>query len=280
MSRFQVGRKAARASVRFRDAASWRLVMLGVLVGVLPVHKAGAVAGVGDAVILVGDMTDVWKWPREYMQWQRAASLAQTQIRELEALRDQLGRASTSVGKVDASPGKYAAALDALGEIRSLEKTLAQAASPKGMADLDGAPAPALNLRVLGESQVRSTTVLRTAELLLSLRRRQEEAARLFSQVLENEGALQKTLLGRLGKCGTVADLSAVQAALDASSQRLRQAQLKSAQLASECEAMEARHRLEQERRECAERDWGRALVERLRSRALTSLHAQSARSR
>lgn len=104
---------------------------------------------------------------------------------------------------------------------------------------------------------------------------RHDEAIRLLREVEQKELALQRSLLDRLRASQTHAEMAVIQAALTASQQRCSLAANKAEQARDEAGRHEAQTRLELQRKTEADREWTEALVERLRQRALTSLHAQ-----
>lgn len=242
-----------------------------------------AVLGVGDVVIIAEDLTDVWKWPREEMRWQKAAMLAQTQIKELERIRATLGSPSSAAAKVVPSVGKVSSALSALASMEEWEAYATGKASsymPGGRGQVfEEQTKLSGSMDVFGEKQTRDSVRYKAIGQQLALRQREAEAQAQLEKVVEAELAVQKALLSRMASVSTAMDLEALQAAFAASKQRLELARLKVEQVEGQSEMLEARIRLERERKEEGDREWAEKLAEKLKARALTSLHAQKGRS-
>ena len=258
-------------------------LLLGLCLFSTLTSSSHAVMGVADTVIISADLTDTWKWPRELAQWQRAASIAETQVRELSSLRQALGTAASSVSGIAASVSKVTSPLADLAAIKESEeyaKEEAPAQVPGGSSEtLDTTQKVSGSVEVFGMKISRDKLRYQAGALLLALRQRQAEAEQQLEKVVSSELDAQKDLLGKLKSASTALDIDAVQAALSASQQRLELARLKVGQVAEQSGLMEARVGLEKERKQEADREWAEKIIEKLKARALTALHAQKGRS-
>jgi len=245
--------------------------------------SANAVLGVADTVVVSGDMTDMWKWPRELMQWQQSFTLARNQITELDKIREAIGSAKGAVDTVVGSVNTVTDGITALAALRDCERAMREDASkflPGGSGDLlDKSQRVARNLQVFGAAVSRNVDRYQASGALLALRQLQAEAEKGLDKVIDAERDAQSSLLVRLKTAKTQIEVDAVQAALAASQQRIELARLKVEQVLGQAELSEARVKLERERRVESDREWAEAVAEKLRARALAALHAQTGRS-
>jgi len=239
-----------------------------------------AVNGVLDTVIIVGDQTDFYKWTREKAEWTRVVTQLRTIVERNDRILTRLGTASTSGA---ASAGRVADVTDATRvalameeRARALEKGKKEYGVKRNRtATLQPAMQVDAGMKVLGEALSRDPVRYEAYAMQDALRERHGRALENQNKVLQDEFSTQKRLLEKLRSAKTDADLQAIQAALAASSQRLELARQKTQQVAEESRLLSEELGTERQRRGEANREWEEKFVEKLRLRAMTSLHAQ-----
>lgn len=254
-----------------RGAAWLALLLLG----------AGlASSGRAYPVTLVGDLTYPHKWSNELRQWNRVVEQLRAEVKQTGYLTQWTGdpkkHAAGIVGGVASvlDPTRCALAL-AEREQAQKEGRTAFGLARTGRGTLQPAHRVETSVPLLQQTfkrdEARYTAFAEQAALLA----RHDEAIRQLRAVEQQELKLQKGLLERLRSAGTHAEMAAIQAALTASQQRCALAANKAEQARDEALRYEAQWRLEQARKREADREWTEALVDKLKQRALTSLHAQ-----
>lgn len=260
-----------------------RRMLVGLCLFSMIVAPCGAVLGVADTVIVSGDLTDTWKWPRELMQWEKLRGVAQSQLKSAESMRNMIGNASSSISKISGTVGKVTDSLAAMAALEGCEqyiKTKLKEQMPGGGGErVDGSQKLEGSVEVFGLKVDRSDIRYAAAAKLLALRKRQGEVVAELEKMVTQELEVQKTLLAKLKTAATALDIDAVQAALEASQQRIDLARLKTSQVTEQSEQMESRVKLEREQKQEGDREWAEEIAKKLRARALTALHAQKGRS-
>lgn len=272
-----------KTNIQTRRLGCQGRLLLGLCLILSVASTCRAVSGVADTVILMGDMTDTWKWPRELVQWQKAAALAQSQVQELGRIKQTIGDAAASVSKVVESVSSVTDSLSGLAALEESE-AYAKSAASKFMPGASSEPVDTTqkvgaNMDVFGAKIARDTLRYKAGAILLALRQRQSEAESKLEELVSTELTEQKNLLGKLKQAVTQLDVEAVQAALAASQQRIELARLKLGQVVEQSGLMEARVKLEKARKDLADQEWAQKIAEKLKARALTALHAQKGQS-
>ncbi len=251
-----------------------------LLLAAVPALPTFGIGGVGDVVIIAVDQTDAWKWPREKAEWQQVQSLLQSEIEQTKLMIERLGNpgapASASVGDVARVTEPVGIAVSLQTRQEALDQGSRQfRVGAKGSATLRADNKVDASFSVLGDSYSRDSgrfDFLAQKEGLLA---RHAQALQNQDRVVESEMSTQRRLLDRLKSATTQADIEAVTAAITASQQRLEIAGQKSVQARDESAALDVQLRIEADRKKEADAEWSEKFVEKLRARALTSLHAQ-----
>lgn len=197
-----------------------------------------------------------------------------------EQIIDRLGKASDKassiVGNVSSVTNSAAAAL----AIETGEKAKARSATDYSLkktasATLQADMKVSASFSVLGTKYERDAATYEPLAMKDALRARQQTALDNLSKVTQDEFSLQKNLLSNLRSAKTEAEIQLVHAGLAASQERVTLARQKVDQARDEYGILEAQLQNETERKRLADKEWNETLVEKLRARALTSLHAQ-----
>lgn len=237
-------------------------------------HAAAAV------VTVAKDLTAASIWRQEQPYWKSLVTEIKRQVKLTEDLAKWTGNPKSSASSI---VGGVASVLDptqcilgladrkkALSEGRSahsLEKTGRTALQPELRIES--------SVQLLGKTQKRDEKRYTAFAEQAALLARHDEAIRLLRELEQKELKIQRGLLERLKSAQTHAEMAAIQAALTASHQRCSLAANKAEQARDEAARHEAQFELERQRKREADREWTEMLVDRLRQRALTSLHAQ-----
>lgn len=128
---------------------------------------------------------------------------------------------------------------------------------------------------VLGTKYDRDAATFEPLAMKDALRERHQTALENLDKVTQAELSLQKELLSSLRSASTESEIQLVQAGLTASQERVALARQKVDQAKDEYGILEAQLQNETERKRLADKEWNETFVEKLRARALTSLHAQ-----
>jgi hypothetical protein len=252
---------------------------LGWMLAGMPT-RAQAVMGVGDIVVLADDRTDLWKWPREKAQWDRVNARLASQEDLAQELVDLAGDPASASPAIVGNTTELTSPVAMLVALESRQQALNRNLDEASILDTPGSainPANRVESRyhLLGSEILRDSKRYEHVAQLETLQERQTEAVGMQEEVVAGELKEQKRLLERLHSARTHAALQAAHAAIAASQQRLELARQKADQARDETLLLETRLRTENERKRASNEEWAEAFIEKLRQRALTSLHAQ-----
>jgi hypothetical protein len=246
----------------------------------LPFSALRAIEGIGDTVIITQDWTYGTKWKNERAEWEKVIA----QLRVLnEKNEDLLKRLGSSSSSGPSASGSVASVTDPTGAALALETRAKAQQRGKKENSLRERPKTTLqpgmkveaSMDLFGSKQTRDESRYEVFAIREALWQRHAQALENQNTVLQKEFTEQKRLLEKLRSAKTDADIQAVQAALAASQQRLDLAREKSTQARDECRILDAELELERSRKQEGDREWEEGFVEKLRARALISLHAQ-----
>jgi hypothetical protein len=243
-------------------------------------HEIQAVAGVGDMVIIVEDIPAELRWSEERMKWNEMLRSLQKQVAQNDELLRRLGTAAGAGGRVLESVAKVS---DMTGASLALESRAE--AEKRAEADfsvsshkrslLQAENKVAKNYKVLGDTYAREEARYSALAKQEALLERRAKATENQDKVMKNEFTTQKNLLNKLGSAKTEAEIQMIQASLSASQLRMDLVRDASERAREDYQALEQELALEKHRKEKADAEWSERMVEKLRARALTSLHAQ-----
>ena len=265
-----------KTSIVLRRIRAVSLATLAVA-AIAPCH---AIGGVGDVVIIAADQMDGVKWTREKTEWEEVQTLLRKELEQTKLLVERMGNPGAPASVVAGDVARVTEPAEAAVALQSRQESMRQGLRDYAVGADKTAPLSKVNAvdssyQVLGDQYSRNSA--RFASLA-----REEGLLERRMQALENQGVVaqkemetQKRLLERLKRATTQTEIEAVDAAIAASQQRLEVTRQMSEQARGDGESLGARLRIETERKREADLEWADTFVEKLRARALTSLHAQ-----
>jgi hypothetical protein len=243
--------------------------------------RAYAVLGVADTTIIAGDLTDVWKWPRELAQWTQLIEQTTEQIRRTDELIKIAGHPDELMQKIiESVPDLMEPVETALG----LETRVEALKAAQSLYALNSVAVKIYNdaNRVLpaydafGEKIKRDPNRYKRFVLQEAMGARYKRAVVNKETVEKSEAKVQRTTLEKLKLAKTAAEIAALDAALAASKQRQDLAQQKAEQAKGELDAFNGQLLVEDARKAEADREWAQTVVERMRAKALAAYQAQT----
>lgn len=253
-------------------------IVLAVLSFISP--KAYAILGAGDTTIIVGDVTDAWKWPRELAQWTTLINNTTQQIQKADALIKLAGNpqelASELIGSVAdvTQPAEHAIGLEKREDAMAFGKALygLGAASKRTFNDANNIGA---EYQAFGEAVKRDPKRYEQFAMQQALYERYKTAVDNERTVAKAEMKIQRDAMEKLRTAKTQTEIEIFSAKIAASKQRQDLAHQLAVQSKNELDAMRGQVALEQERKSEADREWAEHVIAQMRAKALASYNAQ-----
>lgn len=264
---------------RNRIRSMWAWSALAAALVVAP--RALAVAGVGDTTVIVGDVTDAWKWPRELAQWTSLIQTTAQQIQRTDELIKIAGNPDRLMKTLvaDSVPGLLAPVEEAMElETRQQALNLSKAlygvgkAATKTYKDVDRIDG---NFQAFGERFERDPARYFHFAMQEGLYARYQQAVRNEETVAKKELKAQADALAQLSLARTETEIAVFNAKIAASRQRQDLAHQKAVQAKGELDAFRGELAMEDARKAEADREWAQAIVTRMRKKALAAYQAQ-----
>ena len=243
--------------------------------------RAFAVFGVADTTILSGDLTDVWKWPRELAQWTTLIENTRQQIQKADKLIELTGNPQELVQQVFVeSVPELMAPLDAAIGLQNRQDALKFSRELYSLGSVavqtyDDAKKVGPAYEAFGETVKRDTKRYARYIFQESMNARYKKAVANAQVVEKKEADVQRRALEKLATVKTAAEIAMLNATIDASKARVDLAQQKAAQAKGEMDAFNGELLVEDARKSEADREWASAVVARMRDKALTAYRAQ-----
>jgi hypothetical protein len=242
--------------------------------------RALAVFGVADTTIIAGDLTDAWKWPREFEQWTLLINQATQQINRTDELIKIAGHPDQIMQKmIESVPDLMAPVDDAIGlqtrvdALKAAQSLYAlNSASVKIYSDANKV-LPAFD--AFGEKIKRDPNRYKRFVLQEAMGARYKKAVKNKEAVDKAEAKVQRETLEKLKTAHTEAEITAANTLITASKQRQDLAAQKADQAKAELDAFNGQLLVEDARKAEADREWAQAVVERMRAKALAAYQAQ-----
>jgi hypothetical protein len=259
---------------------------LGFAVGIvlavfaLTSPRAYAVMGVGDTTVIVGDITDAWKWPRELAQWTVLIEKTTSQIQKADAMIELAGHPDRLIGEVLGSvsdvtqPAEQAVGLEKREDALNFGKAL-YGLGATSMRTFNDANHVTDEYQAFGENIKRDPKRYEQYAMQQALYERYKKAVDNEREVSRNEMKVQHDALDKLRTAKTQTEIEIFSAKIAASRQRQDLAHQMAVQAKNELDAFRGQAALELERKSEADREWAEHVIERMRARALASYHAQ-----
>lgn len=244
------------------------------------VPRVLGVMGVADTTIIAGDMTDMWKWPRELAQWTSLIQSTREQVQKADRLIALAGDPQQFVNEfVESVPELMAPIDDAIGlETRQEALRFSRELYSLGSVAVqtyDDAKKVGPRYEAFGETVRRDPSRYARYVFEEALNARYKKAVENVERVEKKEMALMEKYLRQLKTAHTASEIALVDAAMTASKQRLEVVQQKAAQAKAELEAFHGELLVEDARKDEADREWAHAVIDRMREKALAAYRAQ-----
>ena len=258
-------------------------LLIGFLMFAMQTPRVWAVAGVGDTTVIVGDMTDMWKWPRELAQWTSLINQTTEYVMKADQMIKIAGDPKQLIGELAGIIGESGILTDqldtALG-IQTQKDVLDLFAASFQLRDaVTGAVKDVSAIddhyRAFGKDYRLDPHKYVRFTVQEAMQGRYQKAAENAEKIEKTEAALQKDLLARLKTAGTAAERETINAAMAASNQRVAMAHLKAAQCSRECDLLAGKLRLAAENKVEVDKAWAQQMLKEMRKRAVDAMSAQ-----
>jgi hypothetical protein len=258
-------------------------LLIGFWLFAIETPRAWAVAGVADTTIIAGDMTDLWKWPRELAQWTSLINQTTEYVMKADQMIKLAGDPKQLVGQLAGIVGESGILTDqldtALG-IQTQKEVLdlfsasfqlrdAVTGAVKDISAIDD------HYRAFGKDYKLDPHKYVRFTVQEAMQARYQKAAENAEKIEKTEAALQKDLLARLKTAGTAAERETINAAIAASQQRNSMAQAKAEQCSRECNLLAGKLRLAAENKVEVDKAWAQQILKEMRQRAVDAMSAQ-----
>lgn len=242
--------------------------------------RAVALGGVGDTTVIVDDLTDMWKWPRELEQWTQMIQNTRDQVAKADALIQLVGDPDKMVHElVDSVPALLKPVDDAIGlQTRKDALRFSQevfALGKVGIKTYNDANKVGAAYEAFGEKVKRDPKRYAHLEAQEAMYARYKNAVENAETVEKSEMAVQKKALEKLSHAHSESDVAVVNATIAASKQRLDLAQQKALQAKAELDAFRGQLVAEETLKKEADREWAEHVIEQMRQKALAAYRAQ-----
>ncbi len=241
-----------------------------------------AIAGAGDTVFIVGDLTADMKWAREFEQWQSLITTATQQLHKADELIKLVGAPKEAVSQfIDSVPALMQPIDDAIG-LENRQQALKTAhqlyflnsVAVQTYKDINkvGAEYAAFGQTVKRDPKRYAHYILEEA-----MNARFKKSVENAEAVEKSEMATQKKALAGLKAANTQAEIEIFNGIIAASKERLDLAHAKMTQAKAELDAFHKQLGVEEQRKAEADREWAQKVVTEMRQKALDAYNAQFA---
>ena len=245
--------------------------------------RVWAVAGVGDTTVIVGDMTDMWKWPRELAQWTTLINQATTYVDRADQMIKLAGDPKQLVGElagIVGETGLLTGPLDTALGIQTQAEALNLAVAVYGLKDtvqgtVQDVDAVVTTYKCFGKDFKRDPKKYEKYAMQEALQGRCKQATENADQVIKAEDIVHKRLVAQLKTAGTAAERETINAALVASQQRIDMAKAKAKLCTDEYNLFIGKLNLTADRKVTADKEWAQQMLKEMRTRAVEAMKAQ-----
>lgn len=247
-----------------------------------PASRAWAIAGAGDTTVIIDDLTDMWKWPREFEQWTTLIAGVKDQVQRTDELIKIAGNPDQIVqGLIKSVPDLMKPVDDAVG----LETRLHALQVAQSLYGLDSVARQTYSdfnqvagtYEAFGEKIKRDPKRYARFALQEAMNARYKRAAEFQDVADQKEAEVQREALEALKTAHTETEVAVFNARIAASKQRQDLAHQKAVQAKGELDAFNGQLLVEDARKAEANREWAQTVVDRMRDKALTAYKAQFA---
>jgi len=234
-------------------------------------------------VVIVGDTTDLIKWPRELAQWTALINQATTYVSRADQMIKLAGDPKQLVGElaeIVGETGLLTGPLDTALGIQTQADALNLAEAVYGLKDavngtVQDADAVATTYKCFGKDFKRDPHKYVKYAMQEALQGRSNQATENAAKVVQAEAIVHKRLLTQLAAAKTATERETINAALAASAQRVTMANLKAEQCSKEYNLFIGKLRLTADRKVEADKEWAQQMLKEMRTRAIDAMKAQ-----
>lgn len=242
--------------------------------------RLAAVAGMGDTVIIAGDLTDDFKWPRELEQWQTVIQNTTEQIQKADEMIKLVGDPQNVVKQFVQSVPDLMAPVDQVIGLKTREEALKTAnqyffLKSVAVQTYKDANKVTDQYEAFGQTVNRDRTRYAHYILQEAMNARYEEAVKNANDADKKEQAVQKKALEGLQSATTQSDIETFNGVIAASKERLDLAHEKATQAKAELDAFRGQLGVEDQRKAEADREWAQNVIDHMRQKALDAYKAQ-----
>ena len=246
----------------------------------MPAPKALAILGAADTTIIVGDATDLWKWPRELAQWTTMIQNAEQQIARTDELIRIVGDPERLVHELVGSvpdlmkPIDDAIGLETREEALKFSKQLYSIGSV-AIKTYNDANKIGPSYEAYGEKVKRDPKRYAYLQMQEAMYARYKKAVSNAEAVAKHEMEVQREALRKLAANHTETETAVVNAVIAASKQRQDIAQQKADQAKAELDAFRGQMAVEAAWKTEADKEWAEAVITQMREKALAAYQRQ-----
>ena len=245
-----------------------------------PAQRAWAIMGAGDTTVIIGDLTDEIKWPRELAQWTELINSTRDQIQRTDELIKLAGDPDKVMGTlIESVPDLMKPVEDAVG-LETRLQVLQTAQSYFGLKSVAVQTYRDINkvddaYEAFGQRFQRDKKRYVQFAMQEAMYARYKRAVENQEEIDKKEAKILKDSLEALKTAKTTAEIDGLKAKIAASQQRQDLAHQKSEQAKGELDAFNGQLVVEDARKAEADREWAQAVVDRMREKALAAYKAQ-----
>ncbi len=234
-------------------------------------------------VVIVGDTTDLVKWPRELAQWTALINQATTYVDRADQMIKLAGDPKQLVGElaeIVGEAGVLTGPLDTALGIQTQAEVLNLAEAVYGLKDavngtVQDVDAVATTYKCFGKEFKRDPKKYEKYAMQEALQGRCKQATENADNVLKAEGTVHDRLVKQLAAAKTATERETISAALAASQQRVDLAKAKAKLCTDEYNLFIGKLNLTADRKVAADKEWAQKMLLELRTRAYDAMKAQ-----
>jgi hypothetical protein len=231
--------------------------------------------------VIVGDMTDMWKWPRELAQWTTLINQATEQVNKADAMMRLMERPDQLAREVLGNVSDVTKPADDAIGLENRTNTLNFGKAVYGLyravdRTIDDANRFDTNFKAFGQDYQRDPKRYERYAMQEALYQRYITATKNKEAVDDKEMGLQRQYLRKLGAqpAPSPTEISLLNGLIAASKQRQDIAHQRAEQAKGEFDAFRGQLAVEDARKQEADREWAQTVITQMRTRALGAYNA------
>lgn len=245
-----------------------------------PLQRAYAIFGAADTTVIIGDLTDEIKWPRELVQWTQLIESTREEIQKTDELIKLAGDPEKVMGQLIESVPDLMKPIDEAVGLENRKDALRAAQSLYGLKKVAVQTYRDINkvdnaYEAFGEKFKRDQSRYIHFAMQEAMYARYKRAVESQEDVDKQEAKVLKDALAALKTAKTTTEIEGLKAKMAASQQRQDLAHQKAEQAKGELDAFNGQLLVEDARKVEADREWAQTVVDRMREKALAAYQAQ-----